>query len=334
MWCVYWDPCALFAVLISYITMGCVYAGMFYLVSREPMLDGNLMHTINFGVFNVSIVLIVWSHFKCMTTNPGCVPKSVKKLSYKRMPTHLQNIIKQVGLRAKHLATSLTSGKNQNKTVIELVDQRDLGKLVKGAESTSEQSDEDAVSKQPGDVSSSDVRSLARLMRSAVKTKDGRGEAQVAIDKEGKIRFDRRTYDLDNYSEILEVVDDFDIKNLNAEAKKDFMQVSYATANDAKSEELAIKYADNLAKEELALLESWLLRKCASCKCIKLPSSHHCSTCQRCIARMDHHCPWVNNCVGYYNRKSFLLFLFYTLIGSVQALVCIGWTCYQCWSTK
>lgn len=56
------------------------------------------------------------------------------------------------------------------------------------------------------------------------------------------------------------------------------------------------------------------VRWCWKCKQFKPPRAHHCSECKRCVLRMDHHCPWINNCVGHFNHKSFLLFLFYTII--------------------
>lgn len=52
----------------------------------------------------------------------------------------------------------------------------------------------------------------------------------------------------------------------------------------------------------------------------KLPKpirGHHCSLCQECVMNMDHHCPWINNCVGMNNHWWFLLFIFWTWMGSI-----------------
>ena len=109
-----------------------------------------------------------------------------------------------------------------------------------------------------------------------------------------------------------------------------FAKITFAKDSEAK-EETAVKYSDGLSTMEIMHLESDLLRRCLKCKTIKLPQSHHCSTCRRCIARMDHHCPWVNNCVGYFNRKHFMLFLFYTFIGSAHAFINVTYTTFYCW---
>lgn len=57
-------------------------------------------------------------------------------------------------------------------------------------------------------------------------------------------------------------------------------------------------------------------RYCLMCHVFKPERCHHCSACNRCVLNMDHHCPWINNCVGFYNRKFFILLLFYVLVST------------------
>jgi len=69
---------------------------------------------------------------------------------------------------------------------------------------------------------------------------------------------------------------------------------------------------------------------CSQCQTFKPPFSHHCRVCNRCVSRMDHHCPWMNNCIGAGNMKHFILFLFYTWLGSALALLIFGWNYFLC----
>jgi len=49
--------------------------------------------------------------------------------------------------------------------------------------------------------------------------------------------------------------------------------------------------------------------------------SHFCSITRRVVLNMDHFCPWVVNTVGFYNRKFFVLFLFYTCCACCWVIV-------------
>ena len=60
---------------------------------------------------------------------------------------------------------------------------------------------------------------------------------------------------------------------------------------------------------------------CNKCGKDRPNRAHHCSVCGKCFLKMDHHCPWVFNCVGYRNQKIFFLFVTYTNIGCIIALI-------------
>jgi uncharacterized protein YaaW (UPF0174 family) len=64
------------------------------------------------------------------------------------------------------------------------------------------------------------------------------GGKPVAINKNGKIKFDRRQYDLDCYADIMEHVEGFDYSKIKADHKKQ-LKVKF-TKVDKATEEITV----------------------------------------------------------------------------------------------
>eukprot|EP00298_Acanthocystis_sp_HF-20_P001887 c12360_g2_i1.p1 GENE.c12360_g2_i1~~c12360_g2_i1.p1 ORF type:complete len:286 (-),score=77.42 c12360_g2_i1:50-886(-) len=62
---------------------------------------------------------------------------------------------------------------------------------------------------------------------------------------------------------------------------------------------------------------------CQKCQMYKPPRSHFDSITQRLVLNMDHFCPWVANTIGFYNRKFFILFLFYGFLSFLWFLCAV-----------
>lgn len=70
----------------------------------------------------------------------------------------------------------------------------------------------------------------------------------------------------------------------------------------------------------------WLI-----CNVFKPERCHHCSNCNRWVLNMDHHWPWINNCIGFWNRKYFILLLFYVIIGIYLYVLYLGYDAFFVW---
>ncbi len=70
-------------------------------------------------------------------------------------------------------------------------------------------------------------------------------------------------------------------------------------------------------------------RYCLICHIFKPERCHHCSACNKCVLNMDHHCPWINNCIGFYNRKFFILMLFYIITTTFFGNISISLSLYD-----
>jgi hypothetical protein len=84
MWIVM-EPCGLICAFITYSILITVESAMIRIGLWDMFIAGNNLAYVHLIVFNIIMVLIVGSHFKCMTTNPGTLPKDYETINTKQL---------------------------------------------------------------------------------------------------------------------------------------------------------------------------------------------------------------------------------------------------------
>jgi len=145
---------------------------------------------------------------------------------------------------------SSTDSDDYKNPVVDYIDKTEIKQLSKGAEDTSSQSEEDdwddpsfRMRKKQG-LTSSQQRSVKRLLRATLKNKDAKitkDNTEDIIDSKGRIRFDRRQYDLDVYVDILKSVYGMEYDNIR---KMSTQPLEIVKKKDDEASE--IKYNDEL----------------------------------------------------------------------------------------
>ena len=101
MWLVLNDMCGLVCAIITYGIVTAVYVGFIRIGIWEGIQESDPVAFLHFVVFQSCCFMIFWSHFKCMTTEPGVLEKNAEVLEFQKLPSHLQNLVKAVGQRMK-----------------------------------------------------------------------------------------------------------------------------------------------------------------------------------------------------------------------------------------
>ena len=79
--------------IITYVIVITVGIGMVRVGIWESLMKGEITAFVHLGIFLYHCGMIYWSHFKCMTTEPGVLPKNYDTLSIQKIAPQMANAI-------------------------------------------------------------------------------------------------------------------------------------------------------------------------------------------------------------------------------------------------
>jgi len=89
------EECGVVCALFTYFIVTAVYLGFIRIGIWEEIQEGDYFFYVpHFIIFHFNCFMIFYSHFKCMTSEPGLLPKDTEDLRFSKLPAQLRVIIK------------------------------------------------------------------------------------------------------------------------------------------------------------------------------------------------------------------------------------------------
>ena len=88
------EECGVFCALFTYFIVVFVYWAFIRVGIWEDVKNGEISAFLHFAVFQYHCFMIFMSHFKCMTTEPGVLPKDTEELVFSKLPKGIRQMIK------------------------------------------------------------------------------------------------------------------------------------------------------------------------------------------------------------------------------------------------
>jgi hypothetical protein len=83
------EACGIVCVIFTYLTVFTVQLAFIRVGVWEELLEGNIWGYIHSAIFSYNVFLIIASHLKCMTTEPGVLPRDYEELEPSKLPPEL-----------------------------------------------------------------------------------------------------------------------------------------------------------------------------------------------------------------------------------------------------
>jgi len=88
MWLVI-EACGIICAIITYLIVFIVQYGFIRIGIWELLMEGSLWAYLHLVVFQFNVIMILASHIKCMTTEPGVLPIDHDELDTSKLPHEL-----------------------------------------------------------------------------------------------------------------------------------------------------------------------------------------------------------------------------------------------------